>query len=52
MHNVIDDDKPSAINFVAKHDFNRAAVHEDKKRRSRLSKRKQKHKKVVYADSF
>lgn len=31
-------------NFVAKHDFNRAAVHPDKKKEAKDSKRKQKHK--------
>ncbi|QPI13856.1 hypothetical protein MYO4S_00100 [Serratia phage 4S] len=31
-------------NFVAKHDFNKAAVHKDKKKVSKQSKRKQKHK--------
>lgn len=31
-------------NFVAKHDFNRASVHKDKKKAQIESKRKQKHK--------
>ncbi|AKA61944.1 hypothetical protein [Proteus phage PM2] len=32
-------------NFVAKHDFNRASVHKDKKKAELESNRKQKHKK-------
>lgn len=31
-------------NLVAKHDFNKASVHKDKKKTQELSKRKQKHK--------
>lgn len=32
-------------NLVAKHDFNRASVHKDKKRSAKNANRKQKHKK-------
>lgn len=32
-------------NLVAKHDFNRASIHKDKKKASQESSRKQKHKK-------
>lgn len=31
-------------NLVAKHDFNKASVHKDKKKNLKESKRKQKHK--------
>lgn len=35
-------------NFVAKHDFNKAAVHKDKKKAEKNSARKQKHKGQKY----
>jgi len=35
---------PSALNFVAKHDFNRASFHPDRKRENKESKRTFKHK--------
>lgn len=37
-------------NFVAKHDFNRASVHKDKKKCEQDSNRKQKHKKQFPED--
>lgn len=36
-------------NLVAKHDFNKASVHKDKKKSELQSKRKQKHKGEDYA---
>ena len=35
-------------NLVAKHDFNKASVHKDKKKNFKESKRKQKHKRNHY----
>ena len=40
--------KTTALNFVVKHDFNRASVHADKKRASKM-KRGAKHKTKYYA---
>ena len=42
-------EKPqSHINFVVKNDFNVGGYHEDRKRSSKNSQRKQKHKKMFY----
>lgn len=40
----------SQQNWVAKHDFNRASVHKDKKKHEKESQRKQKHKGKGHGD--